>query len=127
MQAGIGMLVGRGRGREAIITTPWGLLSGPHERKRLTPLSLRKACRGPLCVCECACACVRVWLVGVCVTDGAPCYDPKSLTIFLKPSSPIPSSQLIVTQRPVYVDKQDCKKPNVAVESSCFDEDSHHS
>lgn len=41
MEAGIGMLVGRGR--EAIITPPWGLLSGPHERKRLTPLSLRKA------------------------------------------------------------------------------------
>lgn len=59
-----------------------------------------------------ACGCV-------CVTDGAPCYDPKSLTIFLKPSSPIPSSHLIVTQRPVCVDKQDCKKINVVVESSC--------
>ena len=47
------MLGGKGDGadREVIISTPWGLLSGPHERKRLTPLSLRKACRGPLCVC----------------------------------------------------------------------------
>lgn len=45
------VVLGEGADREVIISAPLGLLSGPHERKRLTPLSLRKACWCPLCVC----------------------------------------------------------------------------
>lgn len=112
MRAGAGS-EGEGANREVIISAPQGLLSGSHERKRLTPLSLRKACRGPLFVRVCVCVCVCG--LRVCVTDGLPCYDPKSLTIFLKPSPPThpPVSTCCHKGLHVCVDKQDCKKANV--------------
>lgn len=116
MRAGAGVFGGKGDGadREVIISAPWGLLSGPHERKRLTPLSLRKACRGPLCVC--------VWLAGVCdwwaflLRSKITYYFPQPIN----PPHPTtrPSKPHADTKACVCVDKHGCKKVNVTVECS---------